>query len=136
MLGTFNVALSGMQAAETRLSIAANNIVNIGSAGHTEKGAQENGDNSVLPYQPMAPSSSSALGGGVVVTATPVEPRSVSVFNPGNPLADSGGLVAYPNVSLAEQVVELKMATLSYKANASVLEAESDLLGSLLDSLS
>ncbi len=136
MLGTFNVALSGLRAADIRLSIAANNIVNISSAGHTDKGAQEAGEAAVTAFQPATATASSTAGGGVVVTATPVNPGTVPIFNPGNPLADSNGFVAYPNVSLAEQMIELKLASLSYEANAKVIETESELLRTLLDSFS
>lgn len=136
MLGTFNVALSGLRAADVRLSIAASNIVNMSSAGHTEKGAREAGEAAVTAFQPAVATASSINGGGVRVTATLVELGTVSVFNPGNPLADSEGLVAYPNVSLAEQMVELKLAVLSYQANVKVIETESELLGILLDSFS
>lgn len=136
MLGAFNAALSGLRAADARLSIAASNIVNMSSAGHTEKGARDAGEAAVAAFQPAVATALSIDGGGVRVTATPVKPGTVSVFNPGNPLADSEGLIAYPNVSLAEQMVELKLAVLSYQANAKVIETESDLLGVLLDSFS
>jgi len=136
MIGTFNTALSGLRAAETRLSIAANNIVNIGSAGHTKTGAAAAGSAAKSPYQPSKATATSVDGGGVVVTPTPISPASVNVFSPGSPFADSNGLVAYPNISLAEELVEINLATLSYKANAKVIEAESDMLGRLLDSLS
>lgn len=136
MIGTFNTALSGLRAAETRLSIAANNIANIGSTGHTKTGAVAAGSDAKSPYQPYKATATSVDGGGVVVTPTPVDPASVNMFSPGSPFADRNGLVAYPNISLAEELVELNLATLNYKANAKVIQAESDMLGTLLDSLS
>ena len=135
MIGSLSVSVSGLRAAETRLSIAASNIANIGSAGHTAKGAAEAGDGAKEPFQPSAAISYS-VGGGVVVTSRAVDPATVSVFSPGNSFADSGGLVAFPNISLVEQMVELKLAALSYKANAKVIEIQSDLIGTLLDSFS
>jgi len=136
MIGSLNISLSGMRAAETRLSIAANNVVNVSSAGHTAKGAAEAGNNAQAPYKPVSASTTSVSGGGVVVNRISIDPASYSVFAPHNPLSDSDGMVAYPNVSLSEQLIEMKLASLSYKANVKVLEAQSELLGTLLDSLS
>lgn len=136
MTGSFSIGLSGLQAAQTRLTIAASNIANINTAGHTAKGALEAGDNVQEPYQAVSALATSTAGGGVTVSPVPVDPTTVTVFSPSNPLADSEGFIAVPNLSFAEQMVELKIAALSYKANVKVIEAESDLTGTLLDSFS
>lgn len=136
MSGILSIGLSGMQAAETRLSIAAGNIANMNSAGHTAKGAAEAGASAHQPFQPSAAVATATLDGGVTVTAVPVDPATVSVYSPSNLLADSGGMIAMPNLSFAEQMVEMKIATISYTASAKIIGAESDLTGALLDSLS
>lgn len=136
MIGSLQISLSGLRAAETRFAVAARNIVNSGSAGHTAKGASEAGDAAVLPYQVMTTATTSNRDGGVTALVIPANSTSLPVFSPGNPLADSEGRVAFPNVSLTEQLIEVKLATLSYEANVSVIKAQSEMLGTLLDSFS
>jgi flagellar basal-body rod protein FlgC len=136
MIGSLQISLSGLRAAETRVTVAANNVANSGSAGHTVKGAAEAGDAAISPYQAMATATTSNSDGGVTVQAIPTDADPIHVFSPGNRLADSEGLVAFPNVSLTEQLMEVKLATQSYEANVSVINAQSEMLGTLLDSFS
>jgi flagellar basal-body rod protein FlgC len=49
------------------------------------------------------------------------EPRRV--YQPGHPDADADGFVAYPNVSIVEEMVDLVSATRSYEANAAAFVA-------------
>jgi flagellar basal body rod protein FlgC len=116
--------------------VVATNIVNAGSAGHTVKGALETGTNAQSPYSPMAVSTYSVQGGGVAVAINEVNPSTLSVYAPQHSLSDSDGNVAFPNGSFAEQLIEIKLTTISYKANARVFASQSELLGSLLDSIS
>ncbi len=55
------------------------------------------------------------------MAADPREPRRV--YQPGHPDADPQGFVAYPNVNLAEEMVDLVSATRSYQANAAAFNA-------------
>ncbi len=98
-----------MAAAGVRYGAAAANIANARSAG-APSGA--GGEAAGLPraYQPVRVEQTAEPGGGVRAVTLPVEPATVPVFDPDNPLAGEDGSVAYPNVSLAAELVAAKSA--------------------------
>tara|TARA_B100000530_G_C15844061_1_gene442533 strand:- start:226 stop:567 length:342 start_codon:yes stop_codon:yes gene_type:complete len=55
---------------------------------------------------------------GVVESEEP----PVMVHDPGHPDADAEGYVAYPNVNVLEEMVDLMTTARTYEANANVLE--------------
>ena len=55
---------------------------------------------------------------GVVESEDP----PVMVHDPGHPDADADGYVAYPNVNVLEEMVDLMTTARTYEANANVLE--------------
>jgi flagellar basal-body rod protein FlgC len=57
----------------------------------------------------------------VGILKDPSEPRMV--YEPGHPDADKNGYVAYPNVNVAEEMINLIAATRAYDANVSVIQA-------------
>ena len=77
--------------------------------------------------------STAEAGGGVGTVEVPITPPSVPVFDPANPASDGGGLVHLPNVSLEEEMVTQMIAVRSFQANVKVLEAQDEMIGSLLD---
>lgn len=118
------VALSGLFASQRRLETAASNIVNAHSAG----------DAAGRPaYTPQRAVTEPAPGGGVAVRTVPLSPGHVSLFAPDHPGADASGLVSFPNVSLAAELVEIKMAVHSYKASAKLIERADEMAQALLD---
>jgi len=46
------------------------------------------------------------------------------VYNPDHPDADASGYVAYPNISMAVEMVDLISAQRAYEANIAVLVSE------------
>jgi flagellar basal-body rod protein FlgC len=114
-----NIAVSGLNAASQRLDAAASNIANASdTAPLTPQPGQPQ------PYQPVDTVQSAAPGGGTIATYRPVTPPSQSVYDPNSPFADSNGLVASPNVDLAQQLVQSQIASISYQANAKVIEVD------------
>jgi flagellar basal-body rod protein FlgC len=57
----------------------------------------------------------------------------VSQYDPGAPFANQDGLVAAPNVDLANEAVQQITARFDFEANAKVIQSESQLLKTLLD---
>jgi flagellar basal-body rod protein FlgC len=55
---------------------------------------------------------------GVVESEDP----PVMVHDPGHPDADAEGYVAYPNVNVLEEMVDLMTTARTYEANTNVLE--------------
>ena len=104
----FSTALSGLNAAGAIVDTAASNIANMNSTGY--KAARVN-----LASSPW---------GGVDVVSISRDASSGGVDEDGQELS---------NVDLPTEVVNLKKGALLYKANAAVIKAGDDMMGTLLD---
>ncbi|MBC7105908.1 MAG: flagellar basal body rod protein FlgC [Firmicutes bacterium] len=61
---------------------------------------------------------------GVAVTAVLADPSPPRlVFDPSHPDADPRGYVAYPNINIVNEMVDMMAAARAYEASATVLEA-------------
>jgi flagellar basal-body rod protein FlgC len=127
-----DIAVSGLNAASTRLTAAAGNIAN---ARDTAPLASQSGSTSSQSsgYQPVDVVQATRPGGGTVAQYRPVTPPSQAIFDPGSPFADGNGDVAAPNVDTAQQIVNMNAAQISYEANAKVIEAARKQQGYLLN---
>ena len=134
MINGISTSLSGLLAASTRASTAANNIVNAYNTstpvgGDTSTAALR----SARAYVPQRVVNSSQKHGGVVANKLPVTPSSLTVFNPDDPLSNEQGFVNVPNVDHAVEFSELIKAKHAYKANAAVLRTLSEIEDTALD---
>lgn len=127
MVSPLSVALSGLAVAAKRAFVSANNIVNTHSAGDGQAGGV---------FKPQTVEQFSVPQGGVRAVTRPVSPASIPVYSPDHPAANKDGLVQMPNVSLEREIVNLKMAMISYRANLKVIETADEMAGELLDRLS
>ena len=73
------------------------------------------------------------MGGGTSATATNVSPPTVEKYDPSAPYADGRGMVASPNVDLANELVQVLVARFSYGANAQVICADAQMSTALFD---
>ena len=129
MTPVFQIALSGLNAQSTRVSVAASNIANARSVGvNPDPGA----DNSAA-FTPQRVQQISAADGGVQTNTLPVSPPSLPVFDPSNPDADGEGVAFLPNVSLEAEFVEVLQASAAFEANLKVIQTQDELLGTLVD---
>lgn len=96
-------ALSGMQASLARLNAAASNIANANSTG-------------------PIPATSAAQPGGTAAQTVPVVPSYIPTYDPTSTHADPSGMVAAPNVDVADQLVEQMTAKVAYEANLKVMQ--------------
>jgi flagellar basal-body rod protein FlgC len=127
------IALSGLNAASRRLQVSASNVANAQSTG-----ALPNADGTVpagapQAYAPLELVQTASAGGGVQTSVTAVTPSTTAVFDPQASFANQDGLVASPNVDLAQEFVGQLLASYSYAANATVLKADDRMTQSLLD---
>jgi len=122
LINTTGIALSGLNAARTQVGVAANNIANMRSLGARDASDTQG-------YRPRQV----ALTSDVRTSVRSVEPASVPSFEPGNPAADPGGIVPRPNISLSNELVNLKFAEHAFNSNLRVLEVEDAMMGALLD---
>ncbi len=123
-----NTALSGLNAAATRIGVSANNIANQQTTRTVENGQSVN-----KPYVPQEVVQTASNQGGVATSLRDVSPPSVPVFAPDNPAAGEDGLVQLPNVNLAEQVANQLLAVDAYKSNLNVIKRTDEMTQSLLD---
>ncbi len=129
-----STSISGLLAASTRASTAANNIVN---AYNTSTPA--GGDNSTAAlrsaraYVPQRTLNVSGKNGGVIATTVPISPSSYEVYSPDNPVSNQQGFVSVPNVDPVVEYAELIRATHAYKANAAVIRTLNETFDAALD---
>lgn len=128
-MNVFGIALSGLNAAQTRLGNSANNVANVQSTS-----SRVNGERVEQAYQATdVVQSSLEPTGGVRASIRPRDPATVPAYLPDNPAADENGIVEFPNVNLEEEVVQQQLASYDFKANAKVIQTQDEMLDSLLD---
>ena len=125
MIGTINIALSGLGAATKQLNASASNIANLQTVGSLEEGAQ-------APYTPLTTTQNAITDQngnpqGVRATFAPRNNPFVPTYDPDSPFADENGIIGVPNVDLATEAVNLNLAEIQYKANIAVIETASEL---------
>ncbi len=131
MTEIYRTALSGIFAAGARIANNANNIANIFSTGRLPANPGDATD----AYAPTRIGTQSAPNGGVIVEKTPVTPAYKVASDPDSPKANADGLVAAPNIDLANELVDLRIASILYTANAVVIKTQSENEKRLLDTL-
>jgi flagellar basal-body rod protein FlgC len=128
------IAVSGLNVASLRLQVAASNIANSLSDGPLPDATSP--ESFPVAYTPFQVNQTDLVGGGTSATVIAVTPPTTSSFDPTAPFADSNGMVASPNVDLANEFVQLMIARISYAANAQVIRADAQMSASLLNILS
>lgn len=127
------IAVSGMNAAARRLEVSASNVANV-----TSTGALPNADGT-LPagasqaYAPLELVQTASAGGGTQTAVTTVTPATTAAYDPQAPFANQDGLVAAPNVDLAQELIGQLIASYSFAANATVLRTDDRMTGALLN---
>jgi flagellar basal-body rod protein FlgC len=128
MIGAITTALSGLLAASKRVEISANNIANANTAGALDEA------DGPLPYAAQTVVQKTGQNGGVVAEVTAQDPGYSAAYAPNSPLANEEGFVGAPNVNLAEEAVNLKLAEVAYKANIATIQVANELSEELLNS--
>jgi flagellar basal-body rod protein FlgC len=125
------IAVSGLNVATLRLDVAASNIANALSDGPLSD--TDSVGNFPPAYTPLRVNQTDIVGGGTRATVSVVSPATVPAFDPGAPFADSNGMVASPNVDLANELVQLLIARYTFAANAQVIRADAQMSAALLN---
>jgi flagellar basal-body rod protein FlgC len=135
----FDISAAGMSVQKSRVDIVALNLAN----SETTKTAAGG------PYKPLQVSVSESIGGqgfvdklnansmslyGSYVSKVDVVPDPVKmVYKPNHPDANEKGIVAYPNINPASEMVTLLEATRAYEANVKALNASVSLAQAVLE---
>lgn len=114
MTDSLSISATGLHAHQTWLNALSDNIANINTATSTSGSAFQ------ARYVEVTANSD---GSGVSVTGTSLGSATGRlVYDPTNPLADTGGYVRLPDEDLSEQMSDLIMAQRGYQANANVID--------------
>lgn len=125
MVSGINASLSGLTASAKRVEVAANNIANKDSTK-----TLENGELVDKPYTPQRVDLVSLSNAGVAATVRDVETPSVQTPD------GKGGLFEAPNVDVAKELIDIKMASYDYKANIKAIQVQAKNEESLLNIIS
>ena len=127
----FAVSGAGMTLERTRVEVAAANLAHAQTPHHP----------ATVGYQPLRvvaqllpasfPDLLDAMGPQVILEPAAVSPRLVQ--DPGHPLANEQGFVAYPGVDPAAEMVTLMSAMRSYEANVAAMNTARALALKTLD---
>ncbi len=117
--GIFKVSASGLQAQRTRMNLIASNMANAHTT-RTETGGPYRRKDTVFSTQPMETASGEGVEGVKVADVIEDQTPSQMVYDPGHADADKDGYVAYPNVSVIEEMANMMMASRAYEANVAV----------------
>jgi flagellar basal-body rod protein FlgC len=128
MVNPVSIALSGLNAASTKLAAAASNIANASTTGARE------GNEGPKAYTPV---DVVEISGDFGVKAETVKrnPATTPAYQPDAPYADAQGFVDAPTVDLTTEIVNSKQAALAYKANAAVIRVSNQLDDELFSTL-
>ena len=128
------IALSGLNAAARRLDVSASNVANVSSYGALPvDGAVPSG--TPQAYAPLQVVQTENAAGGTRTSVTSVTPSTVVTSDPSAPFANQDGLVAAPNVDLAQEMVSQLVAKYSFAANAKVMAADDRMTKTLIDTV-
>ena len=139
MIDSLTIALSGLKANKDRANVAADNIANVTTAGSIPGAVVDQPKDVFIPsrveqvslttYNPDG----SVRGAGVRTEVAKIDPGYQIAPDASASYADENGLVAVPDVDLATEIVNLKLASTLFKANIKVIEATQEMTDALLD---
>jgi len=126
MTNVFQIAATALTAQSMRLNAVASNLANADSA-HSSTGAGYRAKQVVFQAVPMSPSTPWAQGVRMHSVQEDSSPPRL-VYDPKHPLADANGHVAYPNVDVVEEMVNMISASRSYQTNVEVMATAKSLM--------
>ncbi len=133
MNAILSIAASGMAAATRRLEVSASNVANALSDGPLPSADAAIRANYPAAYTPLRVDQVQTAGGGTAAVVGKVTPSTVATYDPGAPFANDQGMVASPNIDLANEAVQQLIARYTFAMNAMVARSYAQMMKSLLD---
>lgn len=124
LLDTFQISASGLSSQRVRLQTIASNMANARTT-RTEEGGPYQRKLPVFETRQLNPFGDmleQAMSEPVVTDIVESDAEPVMVFDPSHPDADADGYVAYPDINLMEEMVDLMGTSRSFEANTKVVE--------------
>jgi flagellar basal-body rod protein FlgC len=125
MFSATDIASSGLSAERMRMEVAARNIANAQSTRSDEGGPyrrQQVVFSTALDRAMGGSADGEGLHGVQVAEVVDDQSELPKVYLPGHPDADSDGYVTYPNVKMAQELVDMMTASRAYEANLKSLQ--------------
>lgn len=126
ILSGMNISASGLAGERTRMDVVANNIANAHSTSSPDGGPYQRQQVSFAAvmdrYQNSGSMEMNSLRGVRVSAIQSDNQPPRMVYQPGHPDANPEGFVAYPDVTVASEMVDLMTASRAYEANLKSLE--------------
>ena len=129
-LTAMKISGSALKAERTRINIASMNLANANTT-RTIEGGPYKAKSVVFAAKPLEGvnfqdtlnSTTERLRKVEVVQISEDKAPFKEVYDPSHPDADANGVVRFPNVNVAEQMVDMMSAKRSYEANVTALDA-------------
>jgi flagellar basal-body rod protein FlgC len=128
-----SIAVSGLNAATRRLEVSASNVANQRTTGALPDASGTLPAGAQPAYTPLQVNQTDSATGGTQTSVSTVSPGTVPVSDPQAPFANADGLVAAPNVDLAQEFIGQMIARYTYTANLATLKTDDRMTKSLLD---
>jgi flagellar basal-body rod protein FlgC len=122
-----------MLAATRRLEVSAINVANVRSDGALPDAQGNYSPDAPRAYSPLRLDHVDVPTGGSRAVVPEASPSDGAPFDPSAPYANEDGLVASPNVDLADEMIQQLIASYTYAANARVVTAYTQMVKSLFD---
>lgn len=135
MFSSLRISASALTAERLRMDVIANNVANAQTTRTPEGGAFQRRRVVFAELPPQGLMSLEAqAGSGVAVAQIAVDDRPGNIVqDPTHPDADAQGNVAYPNVDIATEMVDMISATRAYEANVVALQTAKNMIARALD---
>ena len=129
VFSAMEIISSSLTAQRTRLNIVASNLANAQTT-RTEAGGPYRRKDPVFASQPIQNQFEELLGDRLSQQAHGVQVTNIvedqappqMVYDPTHPDADAAGFVAFPNINVTEEMVNMIMASRAYDAGATAMK--------------
>lgn len=126
ILDTFNIAASGLSAERLRLQTIASNMANAKTTRTANGGGPYKRQVAVFATDPVnafGDELERAIGRVEVLGVKSDNRPAMMVYDPSHPDANAAGYVAYPDINIMQEMVDMMSANRAYEANASVIDS-------------
>ena len=138
ILTALKISGSGLKAERQRLNITAMNLANANTTRTMEGGPYKAksvvfGSRPIASFRDTLDSTQARLQKVEVVKVVEDDKPFKEVYDPSHPDADENGIVQFPNVDTAEQMVDMISARRGYEANVTAIDAVKSMALKALD---
>lgn len=137
---SLSISSSGLSSQRLRMNLISSNLANANTT-RTPEGGPYRRKELVVQAAPFATEFTRLVGSGErgspagvkVVDIVADQRAPVTKFDPGHPDADGEGYVAYPNINVIEEMVNMMTAARSYEANVAAVTTAKSMVAKALE---